>query len=264
MRRRSTSLIPDTDATYWTTPYRVEPGTRFIVKGTFPNACVSCRLTPTRQHWRRIHHKITFRARSSTIKFHQTQARRIRYQHTTRRKAGNSVVTSRRLVATVSKCGSSPTCQVRNRTRSQAHPQGTAAGSIGFPLMRVCTYPGCQLPTRSSCPSISIITASEPERSPLCSPKKQKLPNAVIPGLDIRRPGGRPQTSLPGDQVRGTGNWPSSDAARRFCTEHCSPARLRRRPTLAPELRKLYVGALFTPNHPRGLGWYARRQRTPR
>ena len=29
---------PDTDATYWTTPYRVEPGTRFIVKGTFPNA----------------------------------------------------------------------------------------------------------------------------------------------------------------------------------------------------------------------------------
>ena len=29
---------PDTDATYWTMPYTVEPGTRLVVHATFPTA----------------------------------------------------------------------------------------------------------------------------------------------------------------------------------------------------------------------------------
>ena len=252
---------PDTDATYWTTPYRVEPGTRFIVKGTFPNArfmsfntydSTGGAFTTNNVPGAIFDYQISPNPGSTNP-----------YQHTTRRsgKFRGDVITSTGRNAFKVRVQSDVPGSQPNTIPSA--PTGTAAGSIGFLLMRVYLPKGANF-NAVKLPSISIITASGTRTITPCSPKKQKSPNAAIPGLDadvqaavrniaarIEEEGNPATGPVPTQRA---GSAPSIKFARATAATTNS---------VFPNSASAYVSALFTPNPNRVVLVRAKAPRTP-
>lgn len=252
---------PDTDATYWTTPYRVEPGTRFIVKGTFPNArfmsfntydSTGGAFTTNNVPGAIFDYQISPNPGSTNP-----------YQHTARR--------SRKLRGDVISSTSKSGFKVRVQSdvpSSQPNtipsaPAGTAAGSIGFLLMRVYLPKGANF-NAIKLPSISIITASGTRTITPCSPKEQKSPKAAISGLDpdaqaaIRNIAARLEEE--GNPATGPIPTPRASSAPSIKFARATAATTN---SVFPNSASAYVSALFTPNPNRVVLVRAKAPRTP-
>ena len=252
---------PDTDATYWTTPYRVEPGTRFIVKGTFPNArfmsfntydSTGGAFTTNNVPGAIFDYQISPNPGSTNP-----------YQHTARR--------SRKLRGDVISSTSKSGFKVRVQSDvpgSQPNtipsaPAGTAAGSIGFLLMRVYLPKGANF-NAIKLPSISIITAAGTRTITPCSPKKQKSPKSALSGLDpdmqaaIRNIAARLEEE--GNPATGPISTPRASSAPSIKFARATAATTN---SVFPNSASAYVSALFTPNPNRVVLVRAKAPRTP-
>ena len=233
---------PDTDATCWTTPYRSGPDYR---QGTRSQTRVSCRSNT----YDSTGGAFTTNNVPGAIFDHQISPNpgpTNPYQHTTRRSGKFRGDVIRRPCSNGFKVrvqsdvpGSQPNTIPRTRRTAEA---ASASYHAGVPP-RGANFNAIKLP------SISIITASGTRTITPCSPKKQKSPNAVIPGpdADVQAAVRNIAARIADEGNPATGPVPTQRAGsaleHRVRPRDCGDDQL-----CIPELRSAYVSALSTPN----------------
>lgn len=232
---------PDTDSTYWTTPYRVEPDTKIVVNGTYVNSRF-----------------MSFNAYDSTFgsfSVNGVPGALIDYQiapdaasvnpwqqpNTTAAQPASTV--GRRF--TVSLASDVPS-QIPNTI--PLAPVGTAVGSIGFLLMRVYLPKNGDF-SAVKLPSISLVTSTGTTTIEPCSAKAQRAPDKANKNIP---PAAKAALKRLIGKALGGGNPDTSSGP---CTGSACPPDLQfSRATAAttnsvfPNSASAYVSALFQPN----------------
>lgn len=231
---------PDTDSTYWTTPYRVEPDTKIVVNGTYVNSRF-----------------MSFNAYDSTFgsfSVNGVQGALIDYQIAPDAGSVNPWQQPTTAAARAATTGRKFTVTLQSDVPSQIPntipiaPTGTAAGSIGFLLMRVYLpkngdYSAVKLP------NISLVTSSGTTTIKPCAAKTQRAPTKANKNVP---PAAKAALKQLIGKARDGGN---PDTGSGPCTGSACPPDLQFSRAMAattnsvfPNSASAYVSAIFQPN----------------
>ena len=250
---------PDTDATYWTMPYKVEPGTRLVVNGTFPSA--------------RFMSFNTYDSTGGAFTTNGVPGAIFDYQITPNQGATNPYQKSVKRIAKLRGDNASSRAASGFKVRVQSDvpgtsantipnaPAGTPSGSVGFLLMRVYLPKGGNF-NAIKLPSISVINSEGKQTVQPCAPKKQKSPKAALANLDeptqaaLRNIIAKLEQEAP---PTAGGASPAGSAP----TIAFSRATAATTNSVFPNSASAYVSALFTPDPNRVVLVRAKAPRTP-
>lgn len=234
---------PDTSATYWTTPYRVEPGTQLIVNGQYPQA--------------RFFSFNTYDSSGGAFSYNGVESGIVDYQvnpsadskNPWQQPVKNPTNKNNRFEVTVQgdvSPGTSNTIPLA--------PAGTADGAPGFLILRVYLPQGGDF-SSLVLPSITVLSGANTKTLLPCKKKQQQPPTQALQDL-LAATGGE----IVG-RVLGSRSGP--------CTTSCPPELEFARASAAttnsvfPNSASAYVSALFTPKHGQVVLVRAKAPRTP-
>ena len=233
---------PDTNATYWTTPYRVEPNTRLVVSGNFPNA----RFMSFNSYDSSFGAFSRNGVKSAIIDFQITPnlGSLNPWQHNV---AATSVRGDLR-AGRKFRVNVSSRVPTRTPNTIPIAPAGTTPGSLGFLVMRVYLPKNANF-SAVPLPTISVLSPSGTRTIAPCAPGQRTAP-------------GTPNHNLPSDaaatmkqllaKLSTTGD--SSSGPGPCQPPNCPPDLQFARPPAAttnsvfPNSASAYVSALFQPD----------------
>jgi len=250
---------PDTDATYWTMPYKVEPGTRLVVNGTFPSA--------------RFMSFNTYDSTGGAFSTNGVPGAIFDYQITPNQGATNPYQKSVKRLGkprgdnATSRTASGFKVRVQSDVPGTSPntipnaPAGTAAGSIGFLLMRVYLPKGGNF-NAVKLPSISVINAEGRRTVQPCAPKQQNSPKAALAKLDDPTKAALRNIidKLELEEPTTTGGASRAGSAPTIAFSRATAATTN---SVFPNSASAYVSALFTPDPKRVVLVRAKAPRTP-
>jgi hypothetical protein len=244
---------PDTAATYWTTPYRVEPGTRLVVNGSYPDARF-----------------FSFNAYDSTFgDFTVDGVPGALYDYQIDPKAGSVNPWQHRGGARAGAAGRfrvtlQSSVPADRRNVMPIAPAGTTAGTVGFLVMRVYLPAGDDF-SAVQLPRITVVSGSGTTTITPCR-SGQRTPigtaNANLPAdatAALRQAAKRMRSagradSFGGEPCRGSACPPDLRFARASAATTDS---------VFPNSASAYVSALFRPDSKRVVLVRAHAPRTP-
>ena len=171
---------PDTNATYWTTPYKVEPNTRLVVNGNYPSARFMSFNT----------YDSTFGAFSVNgvkgaifdYQIMPNAGSANPWQHNGTRTAPGANLRGDLRGGTKFRVSVSSSVPSSTPNTIPLAPAGTTPGAIGFLLMRVYLPKNGNF-SAVALPSISVVTASGTSTIAPCTPGQRTAPGQPNPQL---------------------------------------------------------------------------------
>lgn len=237
---------PDTSATYWTTPYRVEPGTKLVVSGSFVDA--------------RFMSFNTYDSSGGAFEVNGVPSGIFDYQIEPNAGSKNPWQTTKAR-GDIPSIKNSFRITVRSDVTSASvntipiAPTGTAAGTTGFLLMRVYLPKNGDF-SAVKLPNVTVVSATSRTTITPCSPKQRKGPSKKLKHMLINAidDGSATVSDVRSAPCRGSACPPDLQFFRAL------PATTN---AVFPNSASAYVSALFRPDPRRVVLVRAKAPRTP-